>query len=129
MKRPLWTSDALAAPRVATPWSAKRLAEAAFFLLFLAVQTAVPLAQLWKPRPARFGWQMYSGTQKRARFAVILRDGTTQRADLVRYVAVYRGEIDMEEAFPPHLCRVVPDAAAVQITPPDSGLPRLYKCP
>ena len=38
-------------------------------------------------------------------------------------------EVDLEEALPRHLCRVVPDLAAVQITAPDAKQPRFYKCP
>ena len=100
-----------------------------FFVLFLAIQTAVPLVQLWAPRPARFGWQMFTGTPQRPRFSLVMRDGTRRPADPGRYVAHSRGEVDLEKALPQHLCRVVPDLASVQITAPDSKQPRVYKCP
>ena len=109
--------------------TAESVAATAFFVLFLLIQTAVPLVQLWAPRPARFGWQMFSAKQQRARFSLVLHDGTVQPAKLDLYVAQSRGEVDLEEALPPHLCRVVPDLAAVQITAPDAKQPRLYKCP
>lgn len=99
-----------------------------FFVLFLVIQTAVPLVQLWAPRPARFGWQMFTDTPRRPRFTLVLRDGTRRPAHLGQYVAHSRGEIDLEKALPRHLCRVVPDVASVQITTPDSKQPRVYKC-
>jgi len=111
------------------PWTAESAAAIAFFVLFLLVQTAVPLVQLWAPRPARFGWQMFSARQPRARFSLVLRDGTVQPAKLDLYVAQSRGEVDLEEALPRHLCRVVPDVAAVQIDAPDATQPRFHSCP
>ncbi|HEU4887219.1 MAG TPA: hypothetical protein VFV49_04985 [Thermoanaerobaculia bacterium] len=106
-----------------------RVAATAFFLLFLLIQTAVPLVRLGAPRPARFGWQMFSAAPQRPRFTLVLRDGTSQPADLRLYVAQSRGEVDLEKALPPHLCRVVPDLASVRITTPDSKQPRVYECP
>lgn len=106
-----------------------RVAATAFFVLFLLIQTAVPLVQLWEPRPARFGWQMFSAGPQRPRFSLVMRDGTTRPADLRLYVAHSRGEVDLEKALPQHLCRVVPDVASVQITTPDSKPMRVYKCP
>lgn len=108
---------------------ATRVVTTAFFVLFLVIQTAVPLIQLRAPRPARFGWQMFSGRQQPARFSLLLRDGTRQPVNLGLYVAQSRGEADLEEALPRHLCRVVPDLAAVQITPPASQQSRVYECP
>lgn len=105
-----------------------RIAATAFFMLFLVIQTAVPLAQLWAPRPARFGWQMFSARQERPRFSLVLRDGTSRPVDLRLYVAHSRGEVDLEQALPSHLCRVVPDLAAVQIAAPDSKQPRVHTC-
>ena len=114
---------------VSGPWTAESLAAAAFFVLFLMIQTAVPLVQLWAPRPARFGWQMFSARQSRARFSLVLRDGAVQPVKLDLYVAQSRGEVDLEEALPRHLCRVVPDLTAVQITAPSAKQPRFYQCP
>ena len=108
--------------------TAQSVAITVFFGLFLLIQTGVPLVRLWAPRPARFGWQMFSASQARARFSLVLRDGTVQPANLGLYVAHSRGEVNLEKALPPHLCRVVPDLASVQITSPDSRH-RVYKCP
>ena len=105
-----------------------RLAAIPFFAIFVLVQTVVPLVKLASPRPARFGWQMFSGRQPGARFSLVLRDGTRQPVNLARYVALSRGEVNLETALPPHLCRVVPGLASVQITPPNASAPRVYKC-
>jgi len=106
-----------------------RVAAIAFFVLFLLIQTGVPLVQLWAPRPARFGWQMFTATPQRPRFSLVMRDGTIRPADLRLYVAQSRGEVDLEKALPRHLCRVVPDVASVQIITPDAKQPRVYECP
>lgn len=109
-------------------WTAKAIAAAACFVLFLLVQIAVPLARLSAPRPARFGWQMFSAIPQRTRYTLVLRDGTRQPVRLATYVANSRGEMDLEKALPRHLCRVVADLASVQVLAPDSGEPRVYPC-
>ncbi len=110
------------------PWTARALAAAACFVLFLLVQAAVPLVRLTSPRPARFGWQMFSAKHQRTRYTLVLRDGTREPARLATYVANSRGEMDLEEALPRHLCRVVADLESVQVLAPDSELPRVYPC-
>ena len=72
---------------------------------------------------------MFSASPQRPRFSLVMRDGTSQPANLRLYVAHSRGEVDLEKALPPHLCRVVPDVASVRIAAPDSKEPRVYKCP
>ena len=106
-----------------------RVATTVFFVLFLLIQTGVPLVRLWAPRPARFGWQMFSARHQPPRFSLAMRDGTSRPADLRLYVAQSRGEVDLQQALPRHLCRVVPGVASVQITAPDSKQPRVYECP
>lgn len=101
---------------------------AVFFVLFLIVQIGVPLAKLATPRPARFGWQMFSVRHQRVRFTLVKRDGTIEPLDLRRYLGQSRGEVDLTKALPPHLCRVVPDLAAVRITPPKSKVSQVYRC-
>jgi hypothetical protein len=110
-------------------WTTKSVAAMMFFALYLLVQIGVPLARLRAPRPARFGWQMFSAVnQQRARFTLVMRDGTKQPVNLSQYVALSRGELELEKALPPHLCRVVSKLASVEITKPDSPQPREYKC-
>jgi hypothetical protein len=95
-------------------------------VLFLLIQIGVPLVRLRAPRPARFGWQMFSASPQRIRFSLLMQDGTTQPANLGKYVAQSRGEVNLEEALPRHLCRMVSDVVSVEITTPDSK--RVYPC-
>jgi hypothetical protein len=116
----------------AGPWTSKAAVAATFFLLFVLVQTLVPAALLWSPRPARFGWQMFSAKPRSFRYVLVLRDGTSQPVQLSRYLAQSRGEVAMDEALPPHLCRVVPGLAAVRVVPtaaPEGESPRVFACP
>jgi hypothetical protein len=109
-------------------WTWKSARAALFCGAFLTLQIVVPLVQLASPRPARFGWHMWSARRTPSRFLVILRDGTTRPADLARYVGLGRGEMDLDTALPPHLCRVVPDATAVEIRSPGLDAPRVHSC-
>jgi hypothetical protein len=71
---------------------------------------------------------MWSGRKKVSRFLVVMRDGTTQPADLAKHVALGRGELDLDTALPPHLCHVVPGAAAVEVRLPGRDVPRVHPC-
>ena len=97
-------------------------------MMAAAREAAVPLVQLAAPRPARFGWQMWTARRAFSTFLLVMRDGTTQPADLARHVAFSRGEMDLDTALPPHLCRVVRDAAAVEVRVPGRD-PRIHSCP
>jgi len=109
-------------------WTTVSGATAVFFVLFLLIQTGVPLIRLWSPRPARFGWQMFSAIPERPRFTLVLRDGTTRPVNLGLYVGQSRGEVNLANALPGHLCRVVPDIVSVRITAPGWKQPRVYRC-
>jgi hypothetical protein len=92
----------------------RRAAAASFFVAFLAIQLAVPIVQLlWAPRPARFGWQMYSVVSAQPRFELIMRDGATRSLDISPYVTSMRGDVPLARFLPAHLCMLFPDAAAV----------------
>lgn len=117
-----------AAPQRDGPWTARSVAAAAFLVSFLLVQTAVPLVRLAAPRPARFGWQMFTAVPQRASYTLVLRNGSRAPARLTTYVAASRGEMDLEGALPRHLCRVVPDLASVEVVGPRSAEPRVYSC-
>jgi hypothetical protein len=94
---------------------AAEMAAAIFFIVFLAVQLAVPIVQLLSaPRPARFGWQMYSVRSVPPRFDLLLRDGTSQPVALDSYVTSLRADVPLVRFLPPHLCRLFPQAAAVR---------------
>ena len=100
-----------------------------FFVVFLAVQILMPLAQLaWSPRPARFGWQMYSVVSSAPSFELIMRDGAAKPLDISPYVTSLRGDVPLARFLPSHLCRLFPDAAAVHYQMDDGSQAGTYQC-
>ena len=91
------------------------MAVAAFFAAYLALQIAVPIAKLWEPRPARFGWHMFSGVAPPPRFEVVLADGSTREAAPADHYGNPRADLRYEDHLPAHLCRTVPGARAVRV--------------
>ena len=121
----------IAAVDVPNPLRLRRrmLAAAVFFAAFLAIQIAVPLVQLvWAPRPARFGWQMYSVGSATPRFELIMRDGSAKRLDITPYVTSLRGDVPIARFLPPHLCTLFPDAAAIHYEMDGSPQAGTYQC-
>ena len=105
------------------------LIAACFFVVFLAAQVLIPLAQLaWAPRPARFGWQMYSVVSAAPRFELIMRDGAAKPLDITPYVTSLRGDVPLARFLPPHLCTLFPDAAAVHYQMDDGSQAGTYLC-
>jgi hypothetical protein len=102
---------------------------ACFFVIFLAAQLLIPLAQLaWSPRPARFGWQMYSVVSSAPRFELIMRDGAAKSLDITPYVTSLRGDVPLARFLPAHLCTLFPDAAAVRYHVDDGSQAGTYQC-
>jgi hypothetical protein len=110
-------------------WSTRNILAVAFFVTFLAIQIVVPLVKLTSPRPGRFGWHMWTARKRNPQFVMVLKDGSASPVSLSTYLGFSRGEIDVREAMPAHLCRVVPDVASVQIKPLDSEPSKVYSCP
>jgi hypothetical protein len=105
------------------------LIAACFFVVFLAVQVSIPLAQLaWSPRPARFGWQMYSVVSAAPDFTLIMQDGTAKAIDVTPYVTSLRGDVPLAHFLPPHLCALFPDAAAIHYQMDDGSQAGTYPC-
>ena len=71
---------------------------------FLAVQIAVPSWQLTRPRPARFGWQMYAGGAEAEAFSVVGRDGSVTSLALDDFVVRRRDDLDLLRFLPPAIC-------------------------
>ena len=102
---------------------------ACFFVVFLAAQILIPLAQLaWSPRPARFGWQMYSVVSAAPRFELIMRDRAAKPLNITPYVTSLRGDVPLARFLPPHLCTLFPDAAAVHYQMNDGSQAGIYQC-
>jgi hypothetical protein len=94
------------------------------------VQLGVPLIQLAAHRPARFGWQMFSGLGHPARFSVVLEDGRVDSISVADHVRWLRPEMNLPITLPPHLCSRVEGAAAVRVEPQIGDAPdRTYECP
>ena len=109
-------------------WAAS-VAAMCFFVAFLSIQLTVPIIQLvWSPRPARFGWQMYSVVSAPPRFDLIGRDGTTSPLDISPYVTSMRGDVPLAQFLPAHLCARFPDAAAVHYQMADGSQAGTYQC-
>lgn len=119
-------SDAALGPRA---WSFRSVLVLLFFVAFLAIQIIVPVVKLASPRPARFGWHMWTARKGNPQFILVMKNGTTHPVSLSTYLGLSRGELDIREAMSAHLCRVVPEVASVQIKTLDSEPPKVYSCP
>jgi hypothetical protein len=105
------------------------LVAAGFFVAFLAIQIAVPIVQLvWAPRPARWGWQMYSVISTAPQFELISRDGAARPLDITPYVTSMRADVPLARFLPPHLCKLFPDAAAVSYALGNGEQAGTYQC-
>lgn len=84
-------------------------------LAFLTLQVAVPTVLLFGPRPARFGWQMFSAHTTAPAFAVEHADGSRALVDVDDYFAFRRGDLDpvVFDRLPVHLCRIDPTVVTV----------------
>ena len=100
-----------------------------FVVLFLSIQIIVPAVKLTSSRPARFGWHMWTVTPPRRQVVLLMRDGTTRPADLRPYLAQGRGELDLDNVLPPHLCRMIPDVAAVRYRSRSTATTQTHTCP
>ncbi len=100
-----------------------------FFIVFLAAQLLIPLVQLaWSPRPARFGWQMYSVVSVVPHFELIMRDGAVMPLDITPYVTSLRGDVPLARFLPAHLCTLFPDATAVHYQMDDGSQAGTDQC-
>jgi hypothetical protein len=83
---------------------------------FLAVQIAVPLVRLWAPRPARFGWQMYTSVRFHPRFEAVSTEGLITPVPTADFLGNPRGDIDLPaDRIAIHLCAVTPGISAVRV--------------
>jgi hypothetical protein len=94
--------------------------------LFVVVQIAVPTVMLFEPRPAAFGWQMYSAARSLPDVVVIEADGSERVVDLTDHLAEPRAEIDYAARLAEQACRVI-GGPRVRVTP-DGGPPIEIEC-
>jgi hypothetical protein len=106
-----------------------QIAATTFFIGFLIIQLIMPIVQLiWAPRPARFGWQMFSVSSPPPNFAVVLDDGTSKPIAIESFVTSLRGDVPLAQFLPPHLCRVVPHIIAVHYQFREASQSETYVC-
>ncbi len=106
-----------------------QVAATTFFIGFLIIQLITPIVQLfWAPRPARFGWQMFSLSSPPPNFAVVLDDGTSKPIAIESFVTSLRAEVPLTQFLPPHLCRVVPHVVAVRSKFRAASQTNIYLC-
>jgi hypothetical protein len=98
-------------------WTLREVAAAVFFIAFLGWQIGLPIYQLFAPRPAQFGWQMFSGRHRPAKLSLLLRNGETRALDPSVYLEVSRGDLRFEWELARHLCRTHSQLAAVRLEP------------
>lgn len=98
-----------------------------FFIVYLALQITIPVVQLFRPRPARFAWQMFSGVSVPLRVQV--KTGAEVREiDVREVVGNWRGDLDAEKHLPPFLCRRFPEASSVLLYYLEADEPREFPC-
>lgn len=101
-------------------WTPRALAAAAFAFVYLFLQVVVPLVALGESRPARFGWQMYSGAgHVPSVYAVVREDGTRTEYDAASYVGYPRADVRFDDHLPGFLCATHPQAVTVLTLSPD----------
>jgi hypothetical protein len=94
---------------------------------FLVAQVMVPVVALFGPRPARFGWQMYSALPDVPHAWTVAADGSEEPIDLAALFAVQRAEIDYAAVLRAGLCGAV-DAPAVKVQPANATEAELIQC-
>jgi hypothetical protein len=112
--------------------TAGRIGRPAQLVIFLALalQIGVPLRQLFRPRPARFGWQMFS-VRPPPPIVIVLREGSARDTLHVDdYFAFRRGDLNPSyvEHLAPHLCAVIPDAQGIVLHRRAAAPAEIHRC-
>lgn len=95
---------------------AKRRGAAIGFLLLLAIMIGLPVWNFSKPRPTRFGWQMYSGVRPVPQFWLVFPNNQPQEVPLREILAHPRNDqSEYEAAIAAELLRRHPDAVRVRV--------------
>lgn len=81
---------------------------------FVTVQVALPLRQLTRERPARWGWQMFSAPSAITEIRVIYPD-TVEGVSPGRFLPYHRREIRPTSDLADRLCGVRPGATSVRL--------------
>jgi hypothetical protein len=79
----------------------------------MVLAVAIPTVALLSPRPARFGWQMYSVAHPAPRAWLQASDGSTTEYDLAGKLAVLRADVPDGASVGRQLCVLGKSAAAL----------------
>lgn len=110
--------------RTARRWPTSEVATAALIVAFVVVAIVIPALALGQPRPARFGWQMYSVAQPAPRAWLQSADGSVREFDLADRLAVLRADIPDPTSLGKRLC-AQESAKAVLVELHTTGLVRV----
>jgi hypothetical protein len=110
-----------------TPVARRLPAWRLFAVAWLVWQLGLPLVKLVAPRPARFGWQMFSGGES-LRFFLRRGDGVEVEVSPLTVLAVPRSEIRAERELVAALCAADPRAEAVRVQVGSDGASREVPC-
>lgn len=100
-----------------TRWTTRTALVAAAMVVFVIAQVVIAAVALTEPRPARFGWQMYTAVPAPPTVHLEAADGRLNAVDLEALMARGRADADLSTALADHLCTTT-DAAAVLLGPP-----------
>ena len=98
-----------------------------FFFAYLAVQIALPVYHLFRPRPTRFGWQMFSAASVPSHVWIVSGD-QLEEISAQAYIGYFRADLEWERYALPHLCRVRSPATAIRYVMPLERVVREYRC-
>ena len=94
-------------------WNLRSTVTAALIVAFVAIALAVPAFALTQPRPARFGWQMYSVAYPAPRAWLQAADGSTEEYDLADRLAVLRADVPDPLGVGQQLCATTSSPAVI----------------
>lgn len=94
-------------------WNTRSIMTAMLVIAFVAIALAIPATALTQPRPARFGWQMYSVAYPAPRAWLQASDGSTEQYDLADRLAVLRADVPDPVAVGQQLCATTSSPAVI----------------
>lgn len=103
------------------PVTRSRRALAGVLISVIALQIAVPAIAMTQPKPARFGFQMYSGYGVGS-ITVLDVSGDEVTVDAAALLPrALRPELDWRLHVPAHFCEEIPTAATIVIEQDSTG--------
>jgi len=77
------------------------------------IMLIIPVVRFNDPKPARFGWHMFSAVVLPPDFFVVDVNGEEEQVFPGSYMPLVRGDLPIAEVFPGHLCEQLDDVVAV----------------